>query len=48
MYHILVQFNLMKCTGGVAVSPGAYVTAGKDGKKALFLALFNIVIIKES
>ena len=30
------------------MSPEVYVTAGKDGRIALFLAPFNIVIIKES
>ena len=28
------------------MSPGVYVTAGIDGRIALFLASFNIVIIK--
>ena len=35
----IVQVNLFfhkKCTGGVAMSPGVYVTAGKDGRMAVF------------
>ena len=37
-----------KCTGGVAMSQRVDVTAGIDGRIALFLAPFNILIIKGS
>ena len=38
-------FSHKKCTGGVALSPGVYVTAGTDGRIALFLTPFNTAII---
>ena len=42
----IVQFFHKKCIRDFAMSPGVYGTAGKDGRIALFLAPFNIVIIR--
>ena len=37
-----------KCTGGMALTAGVCITAGKDGRIALFLSMFNRVIINGS
>ena len=37
-----------KCTEGMAMSPGVYITAGTDDRMAQFLALFNVIIIRRS
>ena len=36
-----------KWTGAMAMSPGVYVTAGKDSRTALFWPLSTVVLIKK-
>ena len=37
-----------KCTGGMAMIAGVRIAVGKDGRIALFLPMFNRVIINGS